>query len=147
MIQVDLSEFGVKHNKWFSESSLYKSKPDSESIVDKAINELESKGFIYELEGATWFKSSALGDDKDRVLKRGNGEYTYFASDVAYHLDKYDRGYDRIINIWGSDHHGYIPRVRAAMEASERNIEKLEVVFIQFANLIRSGKKLSLIHI
>ena len=100
-----------------------------------------SKGFIYELEGATWFKSSALGDDKDRVLKRGNGEYTYFASDVAYHLNKYDRGYDRIINIWGSDHHGYIPRVRAAMEASEKNIEKLEVVFIQFANLIRSGKK------
>ena len=141
LIQVDLSEFGVKHNKWFSESSLYNSKSDSESIVDKAINELESKGFIYELEGATWFKSSALGDDKDRVLKRGNGEYTYFASDVAYHLDKYDRGYDRIINIWGSDHHGYIPRVRAAMEASERNIEKLEVVFIQFANLIRSGKK------
>ena len=136
-----MSEFGVKHNKWFSESSLYKSKSGSESIVDKAINELESKGFIYELEGATWFKSSALGDDKDRVLKRGNGEYTYFASDVAYHLDKYDRGYDRIINIWGSDHHGYIPRVRAAMEASERNIEKLEVVFIQFANLIRSGKK------
>ena len=94
MIQVDLSEFGVKHNKWFSESSLYKSKPGSVSIVDKAINELESKGFIYELEGATWFKSSALGDDKDRVLKRGNGEYTYFASDVAYHLNKYDRGYD-----------------------------------------------------
>ena len=141
LIQADLSEFGVNHNKWFSESSLYISKPGSDSIVDKAINELDSNGFIYEQEGATWFKSSTLGDDKDRVLKRGNGEYTYFASDVAYHLDKYDRGYDRIINIWGSDHHGYIPRVRAAMEASERNIQKLEVVFIQFANLIRSGKK------
>ena len=144
LIKEDLSEFGVDHNKWFSESSLYESESHDLSKVDQSIDELSSKGFVYEKEGAIWFKSSELGDDKDRVLKRGNGEFTYFASDVAYHLDKYDRGYDRIINIWGSDHHGYLPRVKAAMEASEKNIEKLEVVFIQFANLIRSGKKVTM---
>ncbi len=144
LIKEDLLEFGVDHNKWFSESTLYKCEPHGLSKVDQSIDELSSKGFVYEKEGAIWFKSSELGDDKDRVLKRGNGEFTYFASDVAYHLDKYDRGYDRIINIWGSDHHGYLPRVKAAMEASEKNIEKLEVVFIQFANLIRSGKKVTM---
>ena len=144
LIKEDLLEFGVDHNKWFSESTLYKCEPHGLSKVDQSIDELSSKGFVYEKEGAIWFKSSELGDDKDRVLKRGNGEFTYFASDVAYHLDKYDRGYDRIINIWGSDHHGYLPRVKAAMEASEKNVEKLEVVFIQFANLIRSGKKVTM---
>ena len=144
LIKEDLLEFGVDHNKWFSESSLYESESHDLSKVDQSIDELSSKGFVYEKEGAIWFKSSELGDDKDRVLKRGNGEFTYFASDVAYHLDKYDRGYDRIINIWGSDHHGYLPRVKAAMEASEKNVEKLEVVFIQFANLIRSGKKVTM---
>jgi len=144
LIKEDLSEFGVDHNKWFSESTLYKSEPHDLSKVNQSIDELSSKGFVYEKEGAIWFKSSELGDDKDRVLKRGNGEFTYFASDVAYHLDKYDRGYDRIINIWGSDHHGYLPRVKAAMEASEKNVEKLEVVFIQFANLIRAGKKVTM---
>ena len=144
LIKEDLLEFGVDHNKWFSESSLYESESHDLSKVDQSIEELSSKGFVYEKEGAIWFKSSELGDDKDRVLKRGNGEFTYFASDVAYHLDKYDRGYDRIINIWGSDHHGYLPRVKAAMEASEKNVEKLEVVFIQFANLIRAGKKVTM---
>ena len=144
LIKEDLLEFGVDHNKWFSESTLYKCEPHGLSKVDQSIDELSSKGFVYEKEGAIWFKSSELGDDKDRVLKRGNGEFTYFASDVAYHLDKYDRGYDRIINIWGSDHHGYLPRVKAAMEASEKNVEKLEVVFIQFANLIRAGKKVTM---
>ena len=144
LIKEDLLEFGVDHNKWFSESTLYKSEPHDLSKVDQSIDELSSKGFVYEKEGAIWFKSSELGDDKDRVLKRGNGEFTYFASDIAYHLDKYDRGYDRIINIWGSDHHGYLPRVKAAMEASEKNVEKLEVVFIQFANLIRAGKKVTM---
>ena len=144
LIKEDLLEFGVDHNKWFSESSLYESESHDLSKVDQSIDELSSKGFVYEKEGAIWFKSSELGDDKDRVLKRGNGEFTYFASDVAYHLDKYNRGYDRIINIWGSDHHGYLPRVKAAMEASEKNVEKLEVVFIQFANLIRAGKKVTM---
>ena len=120
LIKADLEQCGVHHNAWFSESSLYGNDGSTDSKVDESIEELKSRGFIYEEGGAIWFKSSSLGDDKDRVLKRGNGEYTYFASDVAYHLDKYDRGYDRVINVWGSDHHGYLPRVRAAwMHATE----------------------------
>ena len=144
LIKADLEQCGVHHNAWFSESSLYGNDGGTDSKVDGSIEELESRGFIYEEGGAIWFKSSSLGDDKDRVLKRGNGEYTYFASDVAYHLDKYDRGYDRVINVWGSDHHGYLPRVRAAMDACDRDINKLEVIFIQFANLVKAGKKVSM---
>ena len=143
-IKEDLSNFGVNHNKWFSESSLYQNDNESMNLVEETIENLQSNGFVYQKDDAIWFKSCDFGDDKDRVLKRGNGEYTYFASDVAYHLDKYERGYDRIINIWGSDHHGYIPRVRAAMEASQKDKDKLEVVFIQFANLIREGKKVTM---
>ena len=144
LIKADLEQCGVHHNAWFSESSLYGNDGNTDSKVDGSIEELKSRGFIYEEGGAIWFKSSSLGDDKDRVLKRGNGEYTYFASDVAYHLDKYDRGYDRVINVWGSDHHGYLPRVRAAMDACDRDINKLEVIFIQFANLVKGGKKVSM---
>ena len=144
LIKADLEQCGVHHNAWFSESSLYGNDGSTDSKVDVSIEELKSRGFIYEEGGAIWFKSSSLGDDKDRVLKRGNGEYTYFASDVAYHLDKYDRGYDRVINVWGSDHHGYLPRVRAAMDACDRDINKLEVIFIQFANLVKAGKKVSM---
>ena len=144
LIKADLEQCGVHHNAWFSESSLYGNDGGTDSKVDGSIEELKSRGFIYEEGGAIWFKSSSLGDDKDRVLRRGNGEYTYFASDVAYHLDKYDRGYDRVINVWGSDHHGYLPRVRAAMDACDRDINKLEVIFIQFANLVKGGKKVSM---
>ena len=144
LIKADLEQCGVHHNAWFSESSLYGNDGSADSKVDVSIEELKSRGFIYEEGGAIWFKSSSLGDDKDRVLRRGNGEYTYFASDVAYHLDKYDRGYDRVINVWGSDHHGYLPRVRAAMDACDRDINKLEVIFIQFANLVKGGKKVSM---
>ena len=144
LIKADLEQCGVHHNAWFSESSLYGNDGSADSKVDQSIEELKSRGFIYEEGGAIWFKSSSLGDDKDRVLRRGNGEYTYFASDVAYHLDKYDRGYDRVINVWGSDHHGYLPRVRAAMDACDRDINKLEVIFIQFANLVKAGKKVSM---
>ena len=144
IIKKDLLDFGVNHNYWFSESSLYDPDGSAKSKVDKAIEELSSLGFVYEKEDAVWFRSSDFGDDKDRVLKRSNGEHTYFASDVAYHSDKYERGYDRVINIWGSDHHGYTPRVNAAMEASNRDIKKLEVVYIQFANLIRAGKKVTM---
>ena len=144
LIKVDLRDFGVEHNFWFSESSLYDIKENQTNEVDLAIEDLKSRGFVYEKEDALWFKSSEFGDDKDRVLKRGNGEYTYFASDVAYHSKKYDRGYDRVINIWGSDHHGYTPRVQAAMEATNRDPEKLEIVYIQFANLLRAGKKVTM---
>lgn len=144
LIKGDLLDFGVEHNFWFSESSLYDIKENETHQVDLAIEDLKARDFVYEEEDALWFKSSKFGDDKDRVLKRGNGEYTYFASDVAYHAEKYDRGYDRVINIWGSDHHGYTPRVQAAMEATKRDPEKLEIVYIQFANLLRAGKKVAM---
>ena len=144
LIKEDLDKFGVNHNLWFFESSLYIEESGNESKANEAISKLTSNNFVYEEDGALWFKSSEFNDDKDRVLQRSNGEYTYFSSDVAYHLDKYNRAYDRIINIWGSDHHGYLPRVRAAMEASGKDTEKLEVVFIQFANLIRNGEKISM---
>ena len=144
LIKEDLNKFGVNHNLWFFESSLYSEERGNESKANEAISKLTSNNFVYEEDGALWFKSSEFKDDKDRVLQRSNGEYTYFSSDVAYHLDKYNRAYDRIINIWGSDHHGYLPRVRAAMEASGKDTEKLEVVFIQFANLIRNGEKISM---
>ena len=144
MIKTDLIKLGVNHNLWFFESSLYSEEKGEDSKVNIAISELTSNNFVYEEEGALWFKSSEFKDDKDRVLQRSNGEYTYFSSDVAYHLDKYNRSYDRIINIWGSDHHGYLPRVKAAMEASGKDTNKLEVIFIQFANLVRDGKKISM---
>ena len=144
IIKSDLINFGVEHNLWFFESSLYIEEKGKPSKVDKGISDLSSNDFVYEKDGAIWFKSSKLKDDKDRVLQRSNGDHTYFSSDVAYHLDKYNRSYDRIINIWGSDHHGYLPRVRAAMEASGRDTNKLEVVFIQFANLVRNGEKISM---
>jgi arginyl-tRNA synthetase len=142
-IKEDLKLFGVNHNLWFNESSMYFNKvglPD----IDKSIKLLAESGFLYEKEEALWFKSTKFGDDKDRVVKRANGDNTYFASDISYHLDKYDRGYNRIINVWGADHHGYLPRVSAAMEALGKNQDTLEVVFIQFANLLRNGEKVSM---
>ena len=142
-IKEDLKLFGVNHNLWFNESSMYSNKIDLPDI-DKSIKLLSESGFLYEKEEALWFKSTEFGDDKDRVVKRANSDNTYFASDISYHLDKYDRGYDRIINVWGADHHGYIPRVSAAMEALGKSRDKLEVVFIQFANLLRNGEKVSM---
>ena len=142
-IKEDLKLFGVNHNLWFNESSMYSNKIDLPDI-DKSIKLLSESGFLYEKEEALWFKSTEFGDDKDRVVKRANSDNTYFASDISYHLDKYDRGYDRIINVWGADHHGYLPRVSAAMEALGKSQDKLEVVFIQFANLLRNGEKVSM---
>ena len=142
-IKEDLKLFGVNHNLWFNESSMYSNKIDL-SDIDKSIKLLSESGFLYEKEEALWFKSTEFGDDKDRVVKRANSDNTYFASDISYHLDKYDRGYDRIINVWGADHHGYLPRVSAAMEALGKSRDKLEVVFIQFANLLRNGEKVSM---
>ena len=142
-IKEDLKLFGVNHNLWFNESSMYSNKIDLPDI-DKSIKLLSESGFLYEKEEALWFKSTEFGDDKDRVVKRANSDNTYFASDISYHLDKYDRGYDRIINVWGADHHGYLPRVSAAIEALGKSRDKLEVVFIQFANLLRNGEKVSM---
>ncbi len=144
IIEKDLMRFGVNHNLWFFESSLYVKEQDEDCKANKAISELSSNNYVYEEDGALWFKSSDFKDDKDRVLQRSNKDHTYFSSDVAYHLDKFNRSYNRIINIWGSDHHGYLPRVEASMKALGQNTDKLEVVFIQFANLVRNGEKISM---
>ncbi len=135
----DLHGFGVHFDKWFSEKSLFDT-----GLVERAVAELERRGQLYEQDGAKWFRSSAFGDEKDRVVQRENGQYTYFASDIAYHLNKYERGYDRIIDIWGADHHGYIARVRGAVEALGLPKEKLEVALVQFAVLYRNGQKASM---
>jgi arginyl-tRNA synthetase len=108
------------------------------------VTQLEQQGHIYVQNGAKWFRSTAFGDEKDRVVQRENGLYTYFASDIAYHLNKYERGFDRIIDIWGADHHGYIPRVKGAIAALGLPTEKLNVALVQFAVLYRDGQKTSM---
>lgn len=133
-IQKDLEDFGVHFNSWFSEKTLYQ-----EKTVDRAIDELKKKGYIYQNEGHLWFKSTLFGDDKDRVVIRNNGVPTYFASDCAYHLNKLERGYQRVINIWGADHHGYIPRIKAVVEAFGNSREAVEILLVQFVNLLRDG--------
>ncbi|MDT3670500.1 MAG: arginine--tRNA ligase [Aromatoleum sp.] len=134
--RADLEEFGVHFDKWFSEKSLFDT-----GLVERAVAELERQGHVYLQDGAKWFRSTAFGDEKDRVVQRDNGLYTYFASDIAYHLNKYERGFDRIIDIWGADHHGYIPRVKGAIAALGLPPEKLEVALVQFAVLYRNGQK------
>ena len=135
-IRRDLAEFGVLYETWFSERSLVE-----DGKVDRAVERLRAAGHLYEQDGATWFCSSAFGDEKDRVVVRDNGAKTYFASDVAYHLDKLERGFDRLINVWGADHHGYVPRVQAALRALGAEPDKLDVLLVQFANLYRGGEK------
>ncbi|WP_198243733.1 arginine--tRNA ligase [methane-oxidizing endosymbiont of Gigantopelta aegis] len=135
-IRQDLEEFGVSYQNWFSERSLMDS-----GAVENALQKLDEAGFLYEKEGAKWFASSKLGDEKDRVVVRENGQTTYFASDIAYHLNKLERGYDEIINIWGADHHGYIPRVRAALKALGGDNSKLKILLVQFAILWRGEEK------
>ena len=135
----DLAEFGVHFDHWFSEKSLFDT-----GLVDKAIALLEKNGHVYRQDGAKWFRSTAFGDEKDRVVQRENGLYTYFASDIAYHLNKYERGFDRIIDIWGADHHGYIPRVKGALQALGLDAGRLEVALVQFAVLYRDGQKTSM---
>ncbi len=135
-IKVDLDAFGVNYQHWFSERLLM-----DDGSIKTALARLDEKGFLYQKEGATWFASSRLGDEKDRVVVRDNGQTTYFASDIAYHMNKLDRGFDQIINIWGADHHGYIPRVRAAMQALGADESKLKVLLVQFAILYRGQEK------
>lgn len=132
----DLEGFGVIFDKWFSERSLFDT-----GLVEKAVAELEARGHLYVQDGAKWFRSTAFGDEKDRVVQRENGLFTYFASDIAYHANKYERGFDRIIDIWGADHHGYIPRVKGALQALGLPPEKLDVALVQFAVLYRDGQK------
>ncbi|MEG2565335.1 MAG: arginine--tRNA ligase, partial [Acinetobacter sp.] len=128
-----LGEFGVTFNQWFSEESLT-------DKIEEALQTLDQRGFLYELDGNIWFKSTAFGDEKDRVVKRRNGQTTYFASDIAYHLNKLQRGYTDIIDIWGSDHHGYIARVKAAIDALGYDSKKLTVLLVQFVSLWRGGE-------
>src|SRR5512134_3250131 len=135
----DLAEFGVTFDSWFSEGSLYES-----GKVEQAMASLERRGHVYVQDGARWFRSSAFGDEKDRVVQRENGQYTYFASDIAYHLNKFERGFERVIDVWGADHHGYIARVKGALQALELDPERLTVALVQFAVLYRDGKKVSM---
>lgn len=135
-IRQDLGEFGVDYDTWFSERSLF-----TDGKVQACIEQLKASDDVYEKGGALWFRSTNYGDEKDRVVVRDNGQPTYFASDIAYHKDKIDRGFDLAINIWGSDHHGYIPRVKAAMQAVGVDQDKLKVLLVQFAVLYRGGEK------
>jgi arginyl-tRNA synthetase len=136
-IRDDLGEFGVRYQTWFSEASL-------SSKIDSALAKLDANGHLYEENGAIWFRSTSFGDDKDRVVKRDNGETTYFASDIAYHLNKFERGFDRVVNVWGADHHGYIPRVKAALQAMDLDSDKLDVKLVQFAILYRGGERVQM---
>ena len=135
----DLQEFGVHFDHWFSERSLYDA-----GHVARVLETLEKAGHLYEQDGARWFRSTAFGDEKDRVVQRDNGQYTYFASDIAYHLNKFERGFSRVIDVWGADHHGYIPRVRGALQALGLDAQRLTVALVQFAVLYRDGKKASM---
>ncbi len=138
-IKSDLEDFGTEYDEWFSERSLMAS-----GDVDKAVEQLKASGDIVEREGAWWFKSTDYGDEKDRVVVRDNGQTTYFASDIAYHLNKFNRGFDTVIDVWGSDHHGYIPRVKASLTAMGQDAERLKVLLVQFAVLYRGEEKVAM---
>ncbi|MCD7034718.1 arginine--tRNA ligase [Metabacillus sp. GX 13764] len=138
-LKKDLEEFRVPFDVWFSETSLYKN-----GKIDLALAALREKGHIYEEEGATWFRSTEFGDDKDRVLIKNDGSYTYLTPDIAYHKDKLDRGFTKLINIWGADHHGYIPRMKAAIQALGYEKDTLEVEIIQLVHLYKNGEKMKM---
>ncbi len=138
-IKRDLAETGVVHDTYFFESKLH-----DEELIRKAMDWLRDKGHIYEKEGATWFNSSAFGDDKDRVLRKSDGSLTYFAADIAYHKDKYDRGFDRVIDVWGADHGGYVGRMNAGISALGHKKDNFEAVLIQLVNLVKGDQTISM---
>ena len=138
-IRKDLSDFGVEFDNWFSEQSLYDT-----GKVSAVVQAFKDKHIIYEKEGALWFKTTDFGDEKDRVVVRQNGQTTYFASDIAYHMDKFARGFDRVIDVWGADHHGYIPRVTGAVEASGLSRDRFNVILVQLVNLLREGEPIAM---
>jgi len=142
-IKHDLEEFNVIHDRWYFESSLGRLE-DPSSQISNAMSYLEEKGQAYKEDGALWLNTSSAKDDKNRVLVREDGRPTYFASDVAYHKDKIDRGFDTLINVWGADHHGYIKRIESSIEGLGFDKEKLNVQLVQFANLFRDGKKVKM---
>lgn len=134
-LKEDLANFRVSFDRWYSETSLYES-----GKIDTALDALRANGHVYEEEGATWFRSTTFGDDKDRVLIKQDGSYTYLTPDIAYHKDKLDRGFEKLINIWGADHHGYIPRMQAAIEALGYDRDTLEVEVVQMVQLFKDGE-------
>jgi len=138
-IRDDLKLFGVEFDCWFSEQSLYDS-----GRVDEILDNFRNQGIVYEKDEALWFKTIDFGDEKDRVVVKNNGETTYFASDIAYHQDKYDRGFERVVDVWGADHHGYIPRMKAAIEASGHRRDQFDVILVQLVNLLRAGEPVAM---
>ena len=139
LIREDLKTFGIEFASWFSEASLL-----SSQAVEHVLDELKSRRLVFEQDGAWWFRSSDFGDEKDRVVKKQDGEYTYLASDIAYHRDKLRRGYDLLIDVWGADHHGYIPRMQAVMQAYGHPKERLQVVLVQLVKLLRAGEEVKM---
>ncbi|WML41681.1 arginine--tRNA ligase [Neobacillus sp. OS1-2] len=138
-LKQDLADFRVGFDVWYSETSLYKN-----GKIDAALAALKESGYVYELDGATWLRSTDFGDDKDRVLIKQDGSYTYLTPDIAYHKDKLERGFEKLINIWGADHHGYIPRMKAAIQALGYDREALEVEIIQLVHLYKNGEKMKM---
>ncbi len=138
-IRQDLEEFGVTYDQWFSERALVE-----DGAADRAIERLKKSGHVYEKDKALWFRSTDYGDEKDRVVVRENSQKTYFAHDIAYHMDKLERGFDRVIDIWGADHHGYVPRIKAALAAIGDDPERLHVLLVQFAILYQGGERLQM---
>ena len=143
-INKDLADFGVHFDHWFSEQSLYTKHCSGSNLIDQVLDQLRQAGHTYAQQGALWFRASAFGDTEDRVLVRENGLHTYFAADIAYHQHKLSRHYDQVINIWGADHHGYIPRIKAALRALGHADATLEIILVQFAILYRGPERVSM---
>ena len=138
-IREDLERFGVRYGRWFSEKSLYE-----DGKVDSVLSEIKERGFLYERDGALWLETTRFGDDKDRVVRRKTERYTYFASDIAYHNNKFNRGFKRVIDIWGADHHGYVPRMKAVIQALGNAPETLNILLVQLVTLLKEGKPVAM---
>lgn len=138
-IRQDLADFGIHFDNWFSEASLF-----TTGALERALAALQERGYLYEAEGALWFKATAFGDEKDRVVRRQTGATTYFASDIAYHWEKFQRGFDQVIDIWGADHHGYVPRLKAGVQALGIAPERLQIILVQLVSLVREGQPVAM---
>lgn len=138
-LKKDLTEFNVHFDNWFSETSLYENKE-----IDKALEQMRQHGYIFEEDGATWLRTTEFGDDKDRVLIKKDGSYTYFLPDIAYHYDKIERGYDTLINLFGADHHGYINRLKASLETFGVDSKRLEIQVMQMVRLLQDGQEVKM---
>jgi arginyl-tRNA synthetase len=135
-IRQDLIQFGMDFDVWYSETDLFQ-----KGLVEKALQKIKERGELYEKDGAAWIQTSAFGDDKDRVIRKSDGQYTYFASDISYHLDKWERGFSQAVNIWGADHHGYVQRVKAALKANGIDENWLSVLLVQLVKLWEGGQE------